>query len=172
MARSKTDDLYHALPIAEDALANGGVEILRAGLIDDELFVTARHAFDDPATWGEVLAEITRKLAQIYSLETDLTEAEALAEIEEAYAADLGAKEVDDTPPPRPATSRKSPARKAAAAPAGKRAPAKPATAKKTPTKKPAAGKSVAAKATKIPAKTTANSKPVAKKPAPRARPR
>lgn len=155
MARSSDDSIYHALPITDDALANGGVEILRAGLIDDELFVTARHAFNDPATWGEVLAEITRKLAQIFSLETDLTEAEALAEIEEAYAADLGARAVDDTPPPRPVTPRKSPARKSAAEPGGKRVPAKSAAAAKPKAKsKAAAPRAVRGRST--PAKTPA----------------
>jgi hypothetical protein len=132
MRRPPDEALYHALPIAEEALANGGVEILRAGLIDDELFVTARHAFDTPATWGEVLAEITRKLAQIYALETDLSEAEALAEIEAAYAADLGATVVDEEPP-KPARSRQVAAPKAAkpkaaaAKPKAVEAPARPA---------------------------------------------
>jgi hypothetical protein len=82
---------YDALAIPNEAIANGGVEILRAGMIDDELYVTARHAFKDPAQWGEVLADITRRLALLYSMETDLSEAEARIEIEEAYAA-MGAE--------------------------------------------------------------------------------
>jgi hypothetical protein len=89
---------YDALAVPDEAVANGGVEILRAGLVDDELFVTARHAFADPAQWGEVLADITRRLALLYSMETDLTEAEALTEIEEAYAAEMGATVVEDQP--------------------------------------------------------------------------
>jgi hypothetical protein len=88
--------IYDALPIPNEASANGGVEILRAGLVDDELYVTARHAFKDPADWGEVLADITRRLALLYSMETDLSEAEALTEIEEAYAAEMGAREVSE----------------------------------------------------------------------------
>ncbi|MDC7789842.1 DUF5076 domain-containing protein [Rhodoplanes sp. TEM] len=153
MARSTDDAIYHALPITDDALANGGVEILRAGLIDDELFVTARHAFKDPATWGEVLADITRRLAQIYSLETDLTEAEALAEIEEAYAADLGAKAMPKTPARRTAVPKKV-------------APKTSAPAKKPPARTNAA-RPAAAKPRAASAKAT---KPVAKKPAPRPR--
>ncbi|RAI43422.1 DUF5076 domain-containing protein [Rhodoplanes roseus] len=156
MARAPDDSIYHALPIMDEALANGGLEILRAGLIDDELFVTARHAFKDPAPWGQVLADITRRLAQIYSLETDFTEAEALAEIEEAYAADLGAKPV-----------RKKPAR------AGKAAPRKAGAPGKTP-----AVKSKAAKAGKPKAaadmrakRAVAGSRAAApRKPAPKAR--
>jgi hypothetical protein len=97
MSESKSDrPVYDALAIPNEAIANGGTEILRAGVVDDELFVTARHAFKDPAQWGEVLADITRRLALLYSMETDLSEEEALAEIEEAYAADMGAREVPE----------------------------------------------------------------------------
>lgn len=96
MSPQSDKPLYDALAIPDEANANGGVEILRAGLVDEELFVAARHAFEDPAQWGEVLADITRRLALLYSMETDLTEAEALTEIEEAYAAEMGAAEVED----------------------------------------------------------------------------
>jgi hypothetical protein len=91
--------IYDTLAVPAEATANGGVEILRAGLVDDELYVTARHAFKDPADWGEVLADITRRLALLYSMETDLSEAEALIEIEEAYAAEMGAREVPEQAP-------------------------------------------------------------------------
>lgn len=103
--------IYETLAIPDEANANGGVEILRAGLVDDELYVAARHAFKDPAQWGEVLADITRRLALLYSMETDLSEAEALIEIEEAYAAEMGAKVVED----QPAATPRAPRRKTAA---------------------------------------------------------
>ena len=98
MPTSSDKPIYDALAIPNEAVAKGGVEILRAGMIDDELYVTARHAFKDPAEWGEVLAYITRRLALLYSMETDLSEAEALTEIEEAYAAEMGAEVVPDEP--------------------------------------------------------------------------
>jgi hypothetical protein len=117
--------VYQALALPNEAIANGGVEILRAGVIDDELFVTARHAFKDPAQWGDVLADITRRLGLLYSMETDLEEAEVIAEIEEAFAAAMGAPVVTETKPKRkPAvkakrrtTSRHAPSRKAAKRP-------------------------------------------------------
>jgi hypothetical protein len=105
--------VYQALVLPAEAIANGGVEILRAGVIDDELYVTARHAFKHPATWGEVLANITRKLGVLYSAETDLTEAEAIAEIEEAYAAEMGAPVIEEKPPR--GARKTAPARKAKA---------------------------------------------------------
>jgi hypothetical protein len=91
--------VYEALALPDEALANGGTEILRAGVIDGELYVTARRAFRDPAKWGDVLADIARRLALIYSAEdTELTEAEILTDIAEALAADLGAKKVSEKP--------------------------------------------------------------------------
>lgn len=120
MSPQSDKSIYDALAIPDEANANGGVEILRAGLVDDELYVSARHAFKDPAQWGEVLADITRRLALLYSIETDLTEAEALTEIEEAYAAEMGAAVVEDQPAPA-ATPR--PSRRKAAAGEGKPTP-------------------------------------------------
>jgi hypothetical protein len=104
--------IYEALVIPNDALDKGGVEILRAGLVNDELYVTARRVFTDPATWGEVLADITRRLAQIHAADGAHNEEEVLAAIESAFAADLGAPVI---------STRRKPARKTA----GKRKPAR-----------------------------------------------
>ncbi len=82
---------YEALAIPSEAQERGGVEILRAGLMSDELYVTARPAFDDPAMWGEVLADITRRLARLYAADGKFTHKDALSAIESAFAADLGA---------------------------------------------------------------------------------
>lgn len=104
MANVDDNRIYDALALPEEALNDGGVEILRAGLIKDELFVTARRVFKDPAPWGEVLADMARRIALLYSAEdTDLTEQEALAEIEQAFAADLGAPVIDDAAPAKAA---------------------------------------------------------------------
>ena len=90
MSDTDGNNVYDALVLPDEALANGGVEILRAGIIDDELYVSARRAFVDPGQWGEVLAEVARRLAILYSLETDFTEDEVVGEIISAFAADLG----------------------------------------------------------------------------------
>lgn len=82
---------YEALAVPSEAQERGGVEILRAGLMSDELYVAARAAFDDPGMWGEVLADITRRLARLYAAEGKFTHKDALSAIEGAYAADLGA---------------------------------------------------------------------------------
>jgi hypothetical protein len=127
MSQFSEEHVYDALALPNDALANGGVEILRAGIIDDELFVTARHAFTDPAQWGEVLAEIVRRLAKLYAAEGELDAEEALAAIAAAFAADLGAPMIEKPKPARkPAAKKAKPATTARSKPArGKRA-AKP----------------------------------------------
>jgi len=89
------DEIYQALALPDEVLANGGTEILRAGIVDGELYVTARRAFKDHAKWGDVLADIARRLALIYSAEdAELNEEEILTDIVEAIAGDLGAKKV------------------------------------------------------------------------------
>jgi hypothetical protein len=82
-------EVYDALPIPNDALDRGGVEMLRAGVVDEELFVTARRAFADPAHWGYVLADVTRRLAALYAAEGTFTEAKASAAIVGAFAHSL-----------------------------------------------------------------------------------
>ena len=91
MLASADKPIYQALVIPNDALDKGGTEILRAGLIKDELYVTARRAFDDPATWGEALGEIARRIARICAQDGKLTHKDALAAIAGAFAAELGA---------------------------------------------------------------------------------
>jgi hypothetical protein len=128
--------IYDALALPPEALNNGGAEILRVGIISNELYVQARRAFKDPARWGEVLADIARELALFHSAEdTSLSEEEILTQIEQAFAADLGAPAVDDAAPAK--TKSAKPAAKAKTkAPA--KAPAKPAKKAAKPARKPA----------------------------------
>jgi len=88
--------IYDALPISNDALDRGGVELLRAGVVDEELFVTARRAFPEPAHWGWVLADVARRLASLYAADGNFTEAKVSAAIADAFARSL----------PSPGTSR------------------------------------------------------------------
>ena len=89
---------YEALDIPSEARERGGVEILRAGMMSDELFVAARPAFDDPGLWGEVLADVTRRIARLYAADGKYTYKDALVAIESAFAANLGAPIVPKTP--------------------------------------------------------------------------
>ena len=98
MSETDAKSTYEALDVPGEARERGGVEILRAGMMSDELFVAARPAFDDPAMWGEVLADVTRRLARLYSADGKYSYKDALVAIESAFAANLGAPIVQKTP--------------------------------------------------------------------------
>jgi hypothetical protein len=125
MPEPRDMQIYEALVIPNEALDKGGLEILRAGLVDDELYVTARRVFKDPAVWGEVLAEITQRLGRIYAAEGEYKAREVIAAIENAFASEMGA----------PLAPRRKDAAKPAPKPPAKR---KPARAKTQRAKKPA----------------------------------
>jgi hypothetical protein len=76
---------YNTLPVADEALEKGGVELLRAGLADGELFVTLRSPFPKPDEWGDVLAEITVNLAQLYAENGDFSKNEVIAAVAAGY---------------------------------------------------------------------------------------
>jgi hypothetical protein len=120
--------IYEALVIPNEALDKGGMEILRAGLVDDELYVTARRVFKDPSTWGEILGEITQRLGRIYAAEGEYKAKEVIAAIENAFAAEMGAPRIA-APRRKRSTKRK---------PTAKRKPARAKTrrAAKRPTRK------------------------------------
>jgi len=86
MALVSDHPIYDALPISNNALDKGGVELLRAAIVDEELFIVARLvAFRGPAPWGWVLADIARRLASHYAAQDNLTEAEVTAAIVDAF---------------------------------------------------------------------------------------
>jgi len=106
-----TDDprIYAALAMPNAAIENGGLEILRAGIVDDELHVGARRAFKDPKQWGEVLADIARRIAKLYADETTRSEQDVIAAMRTAFAVQLGAHAA----PPRRKPARKTAPRRA-----------------------------------------------------------
>ena len=87
MASVGNHPIYDALPISNDVLDKGGVELLRAAIVDEELFVTVRHeAFSGaPGFWGFVLADIVRRLASHYAAQGKLTQAEATAAVVDSF---------------------------------------------------------------------------------------
>ena len=97
--------IYQALALPDQALEHGGHEILRLGIIKDELYVSARPSFKDPGQWGVVLAEVTRRLGAIYAAQTaSLSKKDVTVQIAEAFAADFGARPVKAAKAkPRPA---------------------------------------------------------------------
>src|SRR6266699_2109575 len=87
--------VYRALALPEKALERGGVEILRLGIINDELYVSALPAFKSPAQWGEVLAEVAVRLgAGCAAQKTGWNKKDVTVDIAEAFAAEMGARPV------------------------------------------------------------------------------
>jgi hypothetical protein len=102
MANSEDEDsrVYQALALPNEALEKGGLEILRIGLIEDELYISARPVLGRPSQWGEVLAEAARRLGAIYAAQTrGLSTKDVTVQIAEAFAADRGAVPVKGASP-------------------------------------------------------------------------
>ena len=120
-----TDDprVYRALALPEKALENGGVEILRLGIINDELYVSALPAFEAPAQWGEVLAEVSQRLGAIYAAQMPgLNKTDLTVQIVEAFAAKMGAKPIKTGPGASAGTAKQTTSKsKKAAKPAARR---------------------------------------------------
>ena len=78
--------IYDALAISNDALDKGGMELLRAAVVDEELFVMARlDAFVGQSSWGLVLADIARRLASLYAADGQFTEAKVTTTIADEF---------------------------------------------------------------------------------------
>jgi hypothetical protein len=77
------------LPAPPEAEAQGGIEVLRAFIVDGKLEVSLRRAFEEPEVWGMLIADVARHAARIFSTETDLSEDEALAKIRDMFEAEL-----------------------------------------------------------------------------------
>ena len=106
--------VYQALALPEQALEKGGMEILRLGIVDDELYVSALPAFKAPAQWGEVLAEVATRLGAVYAAQkTGLNKKDVITDIVEAFAAEMGARPVKAANKPAKKPTKK-PAKKVA----------------------------------------------------------
>src|SRR5215510_13922030 len=83
--------IFDALMIPPTALEQGGVEVLRAVIVDGALHVSLRRAFDDPEAWGMLIADISRHVARIYASEDKFREEETLERIRAIYDAEMDA---------------------------------------------------------------------------------
>ena len=80
---------FDALHVPPTALEHGGVEVLRAAIVEGGLHVSLRRAFDDPDPWGMLLADVTRHIARIYALESALTEDQVIERVRAIYTAEM-----------------------------------------------------------------------------------
>jgi hypothetical protein len=82
---------FDALVIPPEALEQGGVEVLRAAIVDGGLHVSLRRAFDDPEAWGMLIADVTRHVARIYATENKFDEEQTIERIRALYNAEMDA---------------------------------------------------------------------------------
>ena len=81
-------DKFEELSAPPDAIENGGIEVLRASVVDGAVSIALRRSFDDPATWGRLLADLARQAARVYALETEMSEEDAFARIRAGFEAE------------------------------------------------------------------------------------
>jgi hypothetical protein len=83
--------MFEALNVPPAAMEQGGVEVLRAVIVDGALHVSLRRAFDDPEAWGMLIADITRHVARIYATEDKFREEETIERVRALYDAEMDA---------------------------------------------------------------------------------
>jgi Domain of unknown function (DUF5076) len=87
MAFVSNHPIYDALPISNDVLDTGGVELLRAAVVDEKLFVAVRRdVFTGHYVWGFVLADIARRLGSLFAADGQKTEAQVTTDIAAEFA--------------------------------------------------------------------------------------
>ncbi len=81
--------IFDALHVPPAALDQGGVEVMRAVIVDGALHVSLRRAFDDPEAFGMLIADITRHVGRIYA--DKFREEETIERIRAIYDAEMDA---------------------------------------------------------------------------------
>jgi Domain of unknown function (DUF5076) len=89
MDPEKATPVFEALHIPPVVLEQGGVEVLRAIIVDGDLHVSLRRAFDDPDPWGMLIADVTRHIARIYATESKLTQDQVIERVRTIYDAEM-----------------------------------------------------------------------------------
>jgi len=75
-------------------------EVVRAFIANGALEVHLQRAFDDPAVWGILLADIARHAARVFESEGVCSEDDALESIQSMFEAELDAPTDEGTTEP------------------------------------------------------------------------
>lgn len=102
MSMKDPDDfpVFDALHIPPLALEKGGTEVMRVVVIEGDLHLALRRAFDEPETWGMLLADVARHVGRIYAREGGISEQEAVEKVCSSFEA-----EMDEPSDPDPGTT-------------------------------------------------------------------
>jgi hypothetical protein len=104
---------FDALAIPNDALEKGGVEILRASIVEGELHLTLRRAFEQPEKWGGILSEVITRIARVYAAaDKKFDEEDVAARIRASLGG--GSAAVSAAKKTTPKSKKKAPGKKAA----------------------------------------------------------
>src|SRR3954469_18750979 len=91
MTAGKPLPVFDALHIPPTALEQGGVEVLRAAIVEGGLHISLRRAFDDPEAWGMLLADVARHVARIYQTENKIPEEQTIERIRNIFESEMDA---------------------------------------------------------------------------------
>jgi hypothetical protein len=83
--------VFDALHVPPTVLEQGGVEVLRAVIVENALHVSLRRAFDDPEAWGMMISDIARHVARVYFTEDNIQEEQTLERIRNIFNAEMDA---------------------------------------------------------------------------------
>ena len=81
--------IFDALHTPPAALEQGGTEVLRAVIIEGDLHLSLRRAFDDPTMWGMLLADIARHVGRIYAAESAASEQDVLDKLRAVFESEM-----------------------------------------------------------------------------------
>jgi uncharacterized protein DUF5076 len=86
---AETAPKFEPLAVPPPALELGGYEVLRAAIAEGNLHVSLRRAFNEPETWGILLADVARHIGRIYALEVGLREDEVVEKVWAMFEAEM-----------------------------------------------------------------------------------
>ena len=81
--------VFDALHIPPAAMEQGGTEVLRAVIVEGELHLSVRRAFEDPETWGMLLADIARHVGRIYARESAMSEQDITNKVRTVFDSEM-----------------------------------------------------------------------------------
>src|SRR4029077_4693468 len=90
--------VFDALHIPPVAMEQGGTEVLRAVIVEGDLHLSLRRAFEDPETWGMLLAAIARHIGRSYAAESPMREEDILDKLRAAFETELDEPNDPGTP--------------------------------------------------------------------------
>ncbi len=90
--------MFDALHVPPLALDRGGTEVLRAVIIDGDLHVSLRRAFDDPTMWGMLLADVARHIGRIYAKESAASEQDVVDKVRTVFDTEMDEPSDPGTP--------------------------------------------------------------------------